>query len=254
MRYVLVLAMAAGSAGAQAFEVATVKPAAPVTGHDQYHMTMRTDPGNVIMTNASIADLIRAAYRVQFYQIAGPDWIATEKFDVMAKLPADAGIEKLPEMLQALLAERFHLAVRRDVKEQNVLALVAAKGGAKLQESGGGAAAWSRTTGADGSLHIDTRHMTVGAVADLLGSFLGRPVSDQTGVQGVYDVPLDFSTADVTTGTRTSGVFAPDAVAGDEAGSSVAASLRLVGLKLETRRLPLERIVIERVERAPMEN
>ena len=239
----------------QAFEVATVKPAAPVTGHQQYHMTMRSDPGNVFLTNASIADLIRTAYKVQFYQIAGPDWLATEKFDVAAKLPAGAALDRVPEMVQALLADRFKLVVRREMKEQPVLALVAAKGGPKLKESpAGGAAAWSRTAGADGSLHIDTSHMTLGAVADLLGAFLGRPVSDQTGVQGVYDIPLDFSAADVKTGTKTAGVIAPDAGGGDEAGASAAASLRTVGLRLESRKLPLERIVVESVEKAPVEN
>ena len=252
MMHVILLALSA-TLGAQTFEVATVKPAAPATGHQQYHMTMRTDPGNVFLTNASIADLIRTAYRVQFYQIAGPDWIASEKFDVNGKLPAGVTLEQAPEMLRALLAERFKLVVSRETKEQTVLALAASKGGPKLKPSAGGASAWTRSAGADGGLHIETTHMTLAAVADLLGSFLGRPVSDQTGVQGYYDVPLEFSAAEVSTGTKTAGVFTPDAPDGD-AGAGVAASLRAVGLRLEARKLPLERIVIEHVERAPVEN
>ena len=58
-----------------------------------------------------------------------------ERFDVLAKMPEGATKEQVPEMLQALLAERFKLAIHHDTKELSVYALVVGKGGPKLKES-----------------------------------------------------------------------------------------------------------------------
>ena len=83
----------------------------------------------------SLADLIRVAYRVKPYQLSGPDWMTAERFDVLAKMPEGATREQVPEMLKALLAEPFKLAVHRESKEHAVYALVVGKGGPKLKES-----------------------------------------------------------------------------------------------------------------------
>jgi len=72
---------------------------------------------------------------VKPFQITGPDWLATTRFDIVAKLPDGASKDDAPKMLQALLEERFKLAVHRDSKEHPVLALVVGKGGPKLKES-----------------------------------------------------------------------------------------------------------------------
>jgi uncharacterized protein (TIGR03435 family) len=64
---------------------------------------------------------------------AATDWSGGERFDISAKLPEGASRDQVPAMLQNLLAARFKLATHREYREQLVYALVAAKGGPKLQ-------------------------------------------------------------------------------------------------------------------------
>jgi uncharacterized protein (TIGR03435 family) len=83
----------------------------------------------------SLKDLIAIAYKVKAYQITGPAWLATERFDIVAKMPEGASKDDAPIMLQALLQERFKLTAHRDTQERPVLALVVGKDGPKLKES-----------------------------------------------------------------------------------------------------------------------
>jgi uncharacterized protein (TIGR03435 family) len=116
------------------FEVASIKPAAPpVDG--RLMIRMGGDPGRLDYNNVSLKDLIRQAYGVKDYQISGPDWMASTRFDVVAKLPADTPRSKVPEMLQALLAERFKVTIHRETKELPMYALVVGKNGPKMKES-----------------------------------------------------------------------------------------------------------------------
>ena len=83
----------------------------------------------------SLRDLIVLAYKVQPNQISGPDWLGTQRFDIIAKLPAGATKDQANEMLQSLLEERFKMKLHRETKEHPVFALVVAKDGPKLKES-----------------------------------------------------------------------------------------------------------------------
>jgi uncharacterized protein (TIGR03435 family) len=85
----------------------------------------------------SLKDLIATAYNVKAFQITGPDWIGdmSQRVDIVAKMPEGATVDQAPQMLQALLADRFKLVVHRETKEHPVMALVVGKGGPKLQES-----------------------------------------------------------------------------------------------------------------------
>jgi uncharacterized protein (TIGR03435 family) len=146
-RFTVCLALTAIVALAQTaptFEVASIKPAAPL---DMAKMAASIQAGQMPKIGAhvdaaraeyiymSLKDLIVTAYKVKPYQITGPDWLATQRFDIVAKLPDGATKADAPKMLQALLEDRFKLVVRRDKKENPVLALVVAKGGPKMQES-----------------------------------------------------------------------------------------------------------------------
>lgn len=120
------------------FEVATVKPtvldmAAMRSG--TAHLGTKIDAGRVDIGTAPLFRLICTAYRLKPYQVAGPDWLKTAMFDVQAKIPAGVSTDKVPEMLQALLADRFGLKLHHESREQPVYALVQAKGGAKLKDS-----------------------------------------------------------------------------------------------------------------------
>ena len=127
--------------GGLSFDVASVKPAAPLNPADILqsgkipHVGMTVEGTRVDIGYMSLADLIPIAYNVKSFQIAGPDWMNAQRFDILARMPEGATKEQVPEMLQALLAERFQLKIHRENREHAVYALVVAKGGHKLKES-----------------------------------------------------------------------------------------------------------------------
>jgi uncharacterized protein (TIGR03435 family) len=144
----LCLALTAAAAFAQsaplAFEVASIKPAAPL---DQAKIAAGIQRGEMPKIGPHIEgsraeyiymalrDLIVMAYKVKPYQVTGPDWLNTTRFDIMAKMPEGSNKADAPKMLQALLEDRFKLVVRKESKENPVLGLVVGKGGPKLKES-----------------------------------------------------------------------------------------------------------------------
>jgi uncharacterized protein (TIGR03435 family) len=82
-----------------------------------------------------LKSLMTYAYGVKPYQITGPDWMQTARFDIVGKMPEGSKKEDAPKMLQALLEERFMLKTHRTSAEHPVLALVVGKGGPKLKAS-----------------------------------------------------------------------------------------------------------------------
>jgi uncharacterized protein (TIGR03435 family) len=127
-----------------AFEVATIRPAAPLDlmqvaqGIAQGQMPrvgVHVDGAQAQYLYRTLQDLMALAYNVQANQITGPDWIATQRFDIVAKLPAGATKDQTNQMLQSLLEERFKLTFHRETKDHPVLALLVAKDGPKLKES-----------------------------------------------------------------------------------------------------------------------
>lgn len=115
------------------FEVASVKPAPPSTGG--FRSMMGGDSGRLNYSNVSLKDIIAQAYQVKDYQISGPDWLGSERFDIVAKLPPGTPKDQIPLMLQSLLAERFKLQLHREKKDLPGYALVVDKKGSKLKES-----------------------------------------------------------------------------------------------------------------------
>jgi uncharacterized protein (TIGR03435 family) len=135
-----VMAAAFGQgAGGPTFEVASIKKAEPLSVNavmsGQMHIGMTIDAAIVNIRSMSMADLLRAAYKVKSFQISGPDWLGAERFDIVAKMPAGATRDQVPQMLQALLADRFKLTLHRTTSDLPAYALVVMKGGAKLKES-----------------------------------------------------------------------------------------------------------------------
>jgi uncharacterized protein (TIGR03435 family) len=142
--FIVLLASSAFSQGPSAaltFDVAAVKPAAPLNFAEIAQtgkipkVGMTVEGTRVDIGYMSMADLLRTAYDVKPFQISGPDWINNERFDITARMPEGSTKEQAPKMLQTLLAERFQLKVHRENRENNVYALVVAKGGPKLKES-----------------------------------------------------------------------------------------------------------------------
>jgi uncharacterized protein (TIGR03435 family) len=221
----------------------------------------------------SLYRLIITAYGIKPYQLAGPDWMKqSPRFDIMAKIPDGVSKDRVPEMLQALLAERFKLSIHRDTREQPVYALVVGKNGSKLKESAADAGAalpdnpggrglytpqgearmeangdLVATGGPYGPLRANTLlKVTMPSLAELLsGQHLDRPVIDMTNLKGSYQVAWE-GPAPPPPG---SGGFIPF-----DLGEAIIASLNKAGLKLEPRKAPIEMLVVDRLEKTPTEN
>jgi uncharacterized protein (TIGR03435 family) len=301
-----------GQAAAESptFEVASVKPAEPPPP-GQMRVMMRggpgsADPGQLTYTNVSLKNILTNAYGVKGYQINGPKWLDSERFDIVAKIPKGATKEQFQLMLQNLLAERFKLALHHETKDLPMYSLVVGKGGAKLKESvedatvsggageppalpppppGAGPAVTGRMrVGADGMpqlppgvgknnmmvmimngrMRLVANHRPMSALTEMLGSQVGFPVVDATGLKGNYDFTLDFS-PDGLNGPM--GLLpsppppdggpggAPMASAPDVSGPTIFAALQeQLGLKLEQKKGPVDLLVIDRLEKVPTEN
>jgi uncharacterized protein (TIGR03435 family) len=137
--------------------------------------------------------------------------------------------------LRQLLEQRFKLAVHREPKEVPGYALVAAKGGPKLHP-GAGASASGGIIYPGG---IRGPKWTMASFAAALSSPVGRPVIDQTGIQGDYEIEVAYA-RDGDTDSPLPSVFT--------------ALQEQLGLKLEPRRVPIEILVIDHAEKVPAEN
>src|SRR5258708_29170163 len=125
-------AAASGQPGASPeFEVASIRASNPDIGLIENRTSNpNTDPGrNLSFANISLRDLTMLAYGVGAPQISEPDWMRTTRFDIVAKVPAEAAMEQIPLMLRDLLAQRFKLALHRERKSIQIFALEVAKGG-----------------------------------------------------------------------------------------------------------------------------
>jgi uncharacterized protein (TIGR03435 family) len=199
---------------------------------------------------------VRVAYRVKDHQISGPDWLASQRFDIVAKLPEGASREQVPEMLQSLLVERFKLALHRDKKEHTAYALVVGKNGPKLHPSEGGAAGPGGTIKI-GRGHLEVNKTTVSNFADMLSRLVDRPVLDMTELQGRFDFTLDFAPEGMKTFGMIMGAPAekPAESASEPSGPSIFTAVQeQLGLKLEARKAPVEILVIDHIEKVPTEN
>ncbi len=212
-----------------AFELASVRPNRSGDSSSRFN----TGNGSIHSANVSLRDLIKWAYSVKDYQVVGPDWLSSQKFDIVAKAPPSDTDDQLMPMLQALLAKRFTLAIHRETKERAVYALVAGKNGPSLHEVEAGP---EHSSGARGSL--SGQKMSMSQLADSLSRHVDLPVLNTTGIEGVFNIELKW---------------APDE---DNAnGPSIFTALQeQLGLKLEQRKGPMEFVVVDHAERVPTEN
>jgi len=250
------------------FEVASIKPSDPSAANPMW-VGMSADGALVTYSNISLKDCIRAAYRMRDFQIVGPAWIANTRFEIAATLAAGASREQIPEMLQALLAERFKLTLRRETREQSVYALTAGKDGPKLK------AAETRidnkaptAVGPDGKprqammyyfsstgVVLTAPSANLRSLVELMSRFTERPVVDMTGLEGQYEFKLAFI-SETTNGRPRTGLVGPDGdvPAASDPAPSVFEAVRQYGLRLESRKAPLEVLIVTHLEKTPTEN
>jgi uncharacterized protein (TIGR03435 family) len=146
----ILLLVATGAARGQtpqgklSFDVATVKPAAPldmqrlaadVQAGRMPKIGPEIDASRATYSYMSLDQLIALAYNVRLYQIGGPPWLSDARFDIEATIPEGATKDDAPAMLRVLLEERFKLVAHRTQEEHTVLALVVGKSGPKMKEA-----------------------------------------------------------------------------------------------------------------------
>jgi uncharacterized protein (TIGR03435 family) len=288
MRIFLAFCLGAGAALAQPgarpeFEVASIKAVAP-TADPTMAIGVHVDGAQVHMGRLSLKDYIRAAYDVKIYQISGPEWLGSQRFDIDAKLPAGAPRDQVPAMLQTLLEERFKMKLHRESKEFPVYGLVIAAGGLKLKESpvdaegegdpakdavqveGSGGPQGVNLNFGKGSYFrfadskLEGKKLMMAQFAETLARFVDRPILDMTNLSGRYDIALDLSPEDyramLIRSAISAGVSLPPQALQllDGSDGSLGAALKPLGLKLDPRKAPLEVLVIDRIERTPTEN
>ena len=233
---------------AQALEVASIKPSTPQTRT----LGIYTFPGGRITgENRTLRDLMEEAFSVQTFQISGgASWTREDRFDFEAKPPASSPasklnprMSKLPpneeqrQMLRALLVDRFGLKYHRETKEGPVYVLT--KGNKlKLQESKDkDEFPWvgSNRGGAVFGDGIAGINISMPLLAVRLSRYMGRPVLDQTGLEGSFDFKFEYPLP--------SDDQRPDVVA------SIITSIQGIGLKLQAAKGPVETIVIDEAEK-----
>jgi uncharacterized protein (TIGR03435 family) len=254
---ILLLGLTVG-AGPQ-FEVASVK--LNVTGGHQ--MTARLSPaGQFSVTTATLKDLIGVAWGLPYLQVAGaPGWTSSDRWDVQAKAAEGSSQSQVNEMLQGLLAERFHLKSHIDEREGPVYDLQIAKNGPKLSEvksAAEGSAHTSRGPQASqghGMGGHGNRVMTTAELAQILAQIVGRPVIDKTGLAGKYQVALSWAPEPgqiaATTDHMPPGGTERGSVSSDSASPSIFTAVQeQLGLRLESARGQVPTLIIDSVQKA----
>jgi uncharacterized protein (TIGR03435 family) len=237
------------------FEVASVKPAsAPIATKDDYSagynagmraamasQGIRVVGQRVTIIDNSLKDLIRLAYQVKEHQIIAPAWMSAEKYEITANMPAGTTRAQAPEMLQTLLADRFHLKFHRETRTMAVYAMVPTKGGPRLTAATPPANGRGASFAQSGRGRVITKSASLEKFADELSKGADRPIVDMTGLTGLFDIDFTYSSELSATSP--------------EADPTMAAALaEQLGLKLERRDMKVEVLVIESADKVPTEN
>jgi uncharacterized protein (TIGR03435 family) len=229
--------------------------------------------------NVTLTMLVTRAYNVSYDQLVALDWMAQQKFDVAAKVPPGASAERVGEMWQRLLIDRFKLAAHRESRVVAKFDLQVAKDGPKFREAGedpvrddGPSAEPPRARGPNkldkdgfpeltkpGMIGVDSRirlydnRMTMEQLAKTCSGQLGKPVTDTTGLTGRYEIRLYWVAENGAAQPPGRDGGAP--AASDLGGPNLMRALQTqLGLRLEAKRGPVEFLVVDHMEKLPTEN
>lgn len=240
---ILVMTCAALAQTPKAFEVASVKP----NKSGARAMGNHFDPERATFTNYTLRNLIGSAYHLQSGQLAGgPVWLGSDTWDIEAKTERPTTTLQKVEMLQPLLADRFHLKVHWETRELAEYSIVIAKGGSKLRE-------YIKVEGDPRAIGthigrglIDAHGIDFQEFVGFLRSELGRPVINSTGLSVKYDFKLEW-TPDERQPNSGGEAPSPDAI-----GPSIFSAIQeQLGLKLEAIKGPIEVLVVDNAAKPP---
>ena len=238
---------------ADSFDTAIAKPYTGAANPAGY--SHQITPQGLTMRGVSMGYCIRLAYGLSAqrpYELAGPAWLdppTDSVFEIAGKCDRPASPERIKLMLQALLKERFRLAVHRERRDLPAYLLTVSKAGL-MQPSAVG-----ETKIAPGVKpnQLVFRHVSMAQLALQLGPpITSRPVADLTGMPGSFDFALDLNRylTDPETGkviTGTNGRI-------DQEEAVIRGVHDQLGLTMKPGRAAIDVLVVDHVEKKPVEN
>lgn len=154
------------------------------------------------LKHATMSELIQTAFGVDADKVfGGPSWLEYDKFEISARTKPGTKPEALRLMLQSRLEDRFKLQVNPDSKNVPAYLLTAGKEHPKLKaaEAANAGGCTSQPILGDGNPRqsIQCRNVTMAALAAGLrrlspATFSNQPLVDQTGIDGTYDIDLEY--------------------------------------------------------------
>lgn len=266
------------------FEVASVRASQMRPSQvSPQHLGLHVDGGRLEIGLGTMLLFLELAYKADPSEISGPAWMASERYDIVAKLPDGTSKEQISQMLQSLLAERFKLQAHQESKMESGYALLIGPDGPKLKESSpdGGMTANPLSGGGghrsvvevikspdglrtysvlNGHMTLEAEKISMSELASDLMLYLGRPVIDITGLKGYFQVTLDVPGLPNATMRGLRGISGDGPLstssgdASDPDNASIISSVRRLGLKLEKRKVAVDRLVVDHIERVPTDN
>jgi len=232
------------------FDSADIEPtpaAATGTNHQNMHGGLYSR-GRYEVRSATMLDLVRAAYNVDADKVTGgPAWMDKDRFDIIAKAPADSTPEKTRAMLRNLLAERFSLVVHNDMKPFATYALTQGKKVLMKQSAGSDTPGCKPIPPSDSPGALMTyrcRSVSMAELPDQLRNMTfptkalnGSRIVNQTQLKGSWDFDIQYS---LDAGPETVTIFA--------------ALEKQLGLKLQLTQTPMPVIAVESVNERPAGN
>jgi uncharacterized protein (TIGR03435 family) len=276
--------------GTPVFDAASVRPAdpksAPVNRSANAQATLRggpgtADPGRISYANVTLQSLLITAYGAECKvqedcdQVVGPACLRSDRYDIDAKIPVGTTTDQFRIMLQALLAERFHMTLHHEMKDLPGYELTVAKGKTKLvvsppaeigSDDQAGPLVKFGAPGEYGKLlragflvfpyegtratanHAIGREQSLADITKLLNTLLNAHVVDKTGLSGKYDFTLDWVPDGVSLMQEADGpeISPPHGIP--------TALEDQLGLKLVRSKVALDTIVVDGVDKVPTDN
>jgi uncharacterized protein (TIGR03435 family) len=231
-----------------AFETATIKMTDAKGGGG--HSNENDKPG-LFRGSMTLKSYIMTAYNVRDFQVTGgPNWIDDTTYEILGKLERTeeapsgnaGGEQQLHVALQSLLADRFQLKFHQELKEMPAYVLAAMKGKFKLQPVPDNGKCGTSSNGDGNSYKLTATCIDMKRLTTVLARRLRQPVSDETGIQGLYSFGLQWTVDDLGTAGTSSQLDALFAALRDQ-----------LGLRLESKKMQTDIIVVDRAER-PSDN
>lgn len=240
VRAIAILAVCLPSLVGQQFEVASIKPNTDESG---INSGINTGHGRLDGHNVTLKRCIMGAYGVGPHEISGgPEWMDSDRFEILAKADQPVGDAALMVMLQGLLADRFKLALHRETRTLSALVLEVGRNGPKLEKAES-CESITNTSSSRAGMLIDARCTTMDSFAKVLARRMEMPVVNHTGLDGVFNLKLHWTPESIR----------PADSAGIEAPTVFTAIQEQLGLRIHAVKAPVEILVIDHVEK-PSEN